>query len=63
MGKSWNLNLERIIKRKKLRCNHAMFVLLGVDVRAVKELVLRSNVEIRVGSNPTPRILFFYTFL
>jgi hypothetical protein len=25
------------------------------DVRAVKELALRSNVEILVGSNPTPR--------
>ena len=26
------------------------------DVRVVKELVLRSNGAIRVGSNPTPRI-------
>jgi len=31
------------------------------DVRVVKELALRSNEEIRVGSNPTPRI--FYRFL
>ena len=28
---------------------------IGEDVRVVKELVLRSNGAIRVGSNPTPR--------
>ena len=28
---------------------------LSEDVRVVKELALRSNGEIRVGSNPTPR--------